>query len=309
MKSARMHEFGGPEVMSFDEIVQPLPKGDEVLIKVSAASINPVDSKIREGNYPVIDKTNLPYTLGCDISGRIVAMGEMVEDYAVDDEVFAYLDCKRGGGYSEFAIARVGELARVPTSVDAIRSVALGLAGITGWQGLFDHGELESGQRVLIHGGAGGIGHLAIQFAKARGAWVATTAAAEDSSFVLSLGADLAIDYQAERFEEKVGTVDLVFCLIPGETRLRSYSIIKQGGRLVSTLVVSAEEKAKAKGLRVISYTAEPNGSQLAEIAQLVDNGRVRVNVDKTFRLDQFAEAQNALETEHIQGKIVMTVG
>lgn len=307
MQAVRIHRFGGPEVMQLDQIEQPIPATDEVVIKVFAASINPVDAKMREGKYPVVTEKDFPYVLGRDVSGEIADAGQSVSSFLMGDEVFAFL-APDHGGYEEFVIAKSDEIATKPQSLDHVQAAAVPLAGITAWQGLFDHGKLEAGQRVLIHGGAGGVGHLAIQFAKARGAWVATTASAADRDFLNGLGADQIIDYKSERFETVVEPVDLVFDLVSGETQDRSFSIIKNGGALISTLTEPNRQRAEARGIRSGRYTAQPNGAQLQKIAELIDSGRVKVHVDRTYGLREAAAAQEALQEDHIRGKIVLKV-
>ncbi|MBB3565834.1 NADPH:quinone reductase-like Zn-dependent oxidoreductase [Rhizobium sp. BK512] len=307
MQAVRIHRFGGPEVIAIEEIDGPAPAANEVLIKVFAASVNPVDAKMREGKYPVVTERDLPYVLGRDVSGRIEAKGDDVFSVQVGDEVFAFLSPEHGG-YAEFVLARADEVAAKPRSLDAIAAAAVPLAGITAWQGLFDHGGLQPGQRVLIHGGAGGVGHFAIQFAKAKGAWVATTVSSDDTEFVRDLGADQVIDYKAEKFENRAEPVDLVFDLIGGETQERSFSVVKPGGALISTLQEPDKRKAKRLNIRVSRYTAQPSGAELQEIAALIDQGKVKVVVDATFGLRQVAEAQAALEEKHIRGKVVLKV-
>ncbi|MFP3547200.1 zinc-binding dehydrogenase [Rhizobium sp. SIMBA_035] len=307
MQAVRIHRFGGPEVMAVEEVDRPSPAANEVLIKVFAASVNPVDAKMREGKYPVVTEKDLPYVLGRDVSGEIAATGSEVASFLVGDEVFAFLSPEHGG-YEEYVLARVDEVAVKPQSLDAVGAAAVPLAGITAWQGLFDHGGLQSGQRVLIHGGAGGVGHFAIQFAKAKGAWVATTVSSSDRDFVTDLGADQVIDYKAEKFEEIVDPVDLVFALIGGETQERSFSVVKPGGALISTLQEPDKARAKKLKIRAGRYTAQPNGAQLQEIAALIDEGKVKVVVASTFKLRQAAEAQSALGEKHIRGKVVLTV-
>ena len=307
MQAVRIHRFGGPEVMAIEEIERPTPAADQVVIKVVAASVNPVDAKMREGKYPVVTEKDLPYVLGRDVSGEIAAVGADVTGVSIGEKVFVFLSPEHGG-YEEFVLARADEVAAQPQALDAIGAAAVPLAGITAWQGLFDHGTLRSGQRVLIHGGAGGVGHFAIQFAKAKGAWVATTVSSSDRDFVTDLGADQVIDYKTERFEDVVEPVDLVFDLIGGETQERSFSVVKPKGALISTLHEPDKAQAKALGIRVGRYTAQPNGGQLHEIAQLIDQGRVKVVVSSTFELRQAAEAQSALKEKHIRGKVVLTV-
>ena len=307
MQAVRIHRFGGPEVMAIEEIDRPSPSANEVLIKVFAASVNPVDAKMREGKYPAVTEKDLPYVLGRDVSGQIAAAGEDVSTFLIGDEVFAFLSPEKGG-YEEFVLARADEVAAKPKSLDAIGAAALPLAGITAWQGLFDHGALREGQRVLIHGGAGGVGHFAIQFAKAKGAWVATTVSAADKDFVSDLGADQVIDYKSEKFEDAIEPVDLVFDLIGGETQDRSFHVVKPGGALISTLQEPDKARAAERNIRVGRYTAQPNGAQLQEIAKLVDEGKVKVVIADTFELHEAAKAQAALKENHIRGKVVLKV-
>jgi NADPH:quinone reductase-like Zn-dependent oxidoreductase len=315
MKAVRIHSFGGPEVLQLDEVLRPQPQsGDEALIKVRAASINPVDWKIRKGGYPAVKQEDLPIVLGRDVSGEIVETasefratdGEGVA-FKVGDAVFAFLGMGRGG-YQEYVIGKSNELARKPASLNHIEAAAVPLAGITAWQGLFDHGGLAAGQRVLIHGGAGGVGHLAVQFAKAKGAWVATTVSGDDVAFARGLGVDVVIDYKAQRFEEVVEPVDMVFDLIGGETRDRSFAVVRPGGILVSTLGKPDETKAREHGVRVAGYMAQPNGRQLGEIGRLIDDGKVKVVVQAVYPLEKAADAQRRLEQEHTRGKIVLEV-
>jgi NADPH:quinone reductase-like Zn-dependent oxidoreductase len=305
MQAVRIHRFGGPDVIKIEAVEDPVPAADEVVIKVFAASVNPVDAKMREGKYSAVTAADLPYVLGRDICGEVAYVGEDVADLLKGDEVFAFLSTQHGG-YEEFALARSDEIARKPRSLDPVSAAAVPLAGLTAWQGLFDHGGLQSGQRVLIHGGAGGVGHFAIQFARAKGAWVATTVSDADRTFARDLGADQIVDYKNERFEDVVTPVDLVFDLIGGETQERSFAVVKPGGALISTLAEPDPQRAASQGIRVGRYTAQPNGAQLQDIASLIDAGKVKVTVDSTFGLHQAAEAQDALKNGHVRGKIVL---
>jgi NADPH:quinone reductase-like Zn-dependent oxidoreductase len=307
MQAVRIHRFGGLEVMALEEIDRPNPSANEVLIKVFAASVNPVDAKMREGKYPVVTEKDLPYVLGRDVSGQIAAAGDNVSTFLIGDDVFAFLSPEHGG-YEEFVLARVDEVAAKPKSLDQVGAAAVPLAGITAWQGLFDHGGLRQGQRVLIHGGAGGVGHFAIQFAKAKGAWVASTVSTSDKEFVSDLGADQVIDYKSEKFEDLVEPVDLVFDLIGGETQERSFSVVKSGGALISTLQEPDKARAADQNIRVGRYTAQPNGAQLQEIADLIDEGKVKVVVADIFELREVAEAQAALKDQHLRGKVVLKI-
>ncbi len=305
MKSVRIHSFGGPDVLAFDELPLPTPGEGEVLIKVHAASVNPVDWKIRDGSYPAASEDKLPMPLGRDVSGIVAAVGPGMEDVRSGDAVMAFLGRDRGG-YSEFVLARREEIAPKPRSLSHTEAAAVPLAAMTASQGLFRHGGLEPSQHVLIHGGAGGVGHFAIQLAKARGAWVATTVSARDVDFAHACGADKVIDYKATRFEDEVEPVDVVFDLISGETRQRSFSVLKPGGVLVSTLGTPDEDEASRRGVRVAGYMAEPDAAELAEIGRLIDEGKVRVAVQATYPFSQAAKAQDDQENGHSQGKVVL---
>jgi NADPH:quinone reductase-like Zn-dependent oxidoreductase len=307
MKAVRIHSFGGPEVLRVEEIERPEPKIDEILIRVEAASVNPVDWKMREGNYPAVQEEDLPYVLGRDVCGTIEKVGEGVAAFHPGDAVYAFLN-PRHGGYEQFVIARPEEIAPKPRLMNPVQAAAIPLVGITAWQGLFEHGGLQAGQRVLIHGGAGGVGHLAIQFAKAKGAWVATTVSSADLEFALSLGADKVIDYKKERFEESIQPVDVVFDLIAGETQDRSFGLVKKAGVLVSTLAQPDKNRAAELGIRAVRYTAQPNGAQLAEIGRLIEEGKVRVEVRRVYSLEQAPAAQEAIRNEHNRGKIVLRI-
>jgi NADPH:quinone reductase-like Zn-dependent oxidoreductase len=205
-------------------------------------------------------------------------------------------------------VLKPGEWASKPSSVSHIEAAAVPLAALTAWQGMVDHGGLKSGQRVLIHGGAGGVGHFAIQIAKAKGAWVATTCAKEDFDFVRGLGADQAIDYKHEKFEELLSDVDLVYDLISGETQERSFKVLKQGGALISTLQEPDKAKALAKNIKIAHYMAKPDADELTQIAALIEAGEIHPVVHATYRLADAARAEQALATEHVRGKIVLTV-
>jgi len=307
MKAVRIHAFGGPEVLVVDEIPVPMLSDGAVLVKVAAASVNPVDYKIRKGGYPKVPASALPITLGRDICGVVVDAADGV-NYLRGAKVYASLDWDVGG-YAEYALVPAAFCALQPASLTATLSAAVPLAGLTAWQGLFDHGGLTEGQRVLVHAGAGGVGHFAIQFAKARGAEVLATAGTANLDYVRSLGADVAIDHQTQRFEQLARDVDLVFDLVGGDTRERSWQVLKRGGILVSTVGQPDEAKAAALGVRAKAYMVHPSATQLFQIQSLIDAGKVRPTVSKTFALAAAGEAQRCLEAEHPRGKIVLVVG
>jgi NADPH:quinone reductase-like Zn-dependent oxidoreductase len=305
MKAVRMHDFGGPEVLTVDDVEAPRPGPGEVLIKVAAASVNPVDYKMREGAY--LKREQLPAILGRDVAGQIASCGEGVSDFQPGDEVFVMLDPGHGG-YAEFVTARAEVCANAPKGLSEVEAAAVPLAAMTAWQGLFDAGGLAAGQNVLIHGAAGGVGHFAVQFAKARGAKVFATCSDKDVAFVRELGADAVIDYQTQRFEDVARDIDVVFDLVNGETQDRSWAVVKDGGIIVSTLRAPAEDAAKRHHARGAHYSAHPDGRELRQIALLIEAGEVRPHIARTFALDEAAQAEEVLERDHVQGKIVLEV-
>lgn len=305
MKAVRIYSFGGPEVLQVEDVPRPEPGEGEVLIRVRAASVNPVDYKMRQGGYRRA-KIELPATLGRDVSGTVEAVGPGAGGVRVGEDVYAFLGA-RGGGYAEYAIARAGEVARKPARLDEVHAAAVPLAGETAWQALFDHGRLEPGERVLIHGAAGGVGHLAVQFAKVRGARVIATGRGGDAELLRTLGADEVIDADAERFEDRVRDIDLVIDLVGGEIQQRSWPVLKDGGRLVSTLAEPSPDEARAKRAKGVVFMAEPRAEQLAEMARLFDDGKVRVEVETVLPLAEARRAHERLERQLTRGKVVLT--
>ena len=308
MKAIRIHRFGGPEVLQLDEVDVGDPGPGEVRVRVAAASLNPVDYKMRQGEFPGLREVDLPVTLGRDLCGVIEAVGPNVAHVAPGEPVFAHIAFDRGA-YAEQVIVKVEEFAAKPETLTVIDAGSLPLATTTAWQGLFEHGELKAGERVLIHGASGGVGYLAVQFAKLQGAEVIATASADNLEWVKSLGADHVIDYKAGRFEDEVHDVDLVYDLVGGETRARSWSVLKAHGRLVNTTHdgdIAAE--AAAHHRRGTSYMAHPDSGQLAQVAQMADEGRLQVMVARAFPLQDAAAAHDYLQNGHPRGKVVLEV-
>jgi NADPH:quinone reductase-like Zn-dependent oxidoreductase len=307
IRKVRIHRFGGPEVLQIDSLEPSLPDASQVLVSVKAASINPVDFKIRNGQYPAVKEDRLPYALGRDVSGVVEKCGAQATRFKVGDEVFGIVGIG-GGGYAEKAVLDQKAITRKPRGIDHIHAGAIPLAGQTAWQGLFRHGGLKSGQSVLIHGGSGGVGHFAVQFAKAKGARVLTTVSSRNVPFARGLGADVVIDYKTQRFEEQARDLDMVFDLIDGETRERSWSLLKPGGVLVSTLTEPSQETAARYGVRALRYTVEADGGELEEIGELAASGKVKPHVQRTFRLEEASQAMAAVEHGEAVGKIVLNL-
>jgi NADPH:quinone reductase-like Zn-dependent oxidoreductase len=307
VRKVRIHRFGGPEVVQLDNVEPSLPDALQVLVSVQAASINPVDFKIRNGQYPAVKEDRLPYTLGRDVSGVIEKCGAQATQFRIGDAVLGIVGIG-GGGYAEKAVLDQWATALKPPAVDHVHAAAIPLAGLTAWQGLFRYGQLKGGQSVLIHGGSGGVGHLAIQFAKAKGARVLTTVSTANVAFARDLGADVVIDYKTQRFEDQARDLDMVFDLIGGETRERSWKLLKRGGALVSTLAEPSQETALQFGVRALRYTVEANGSELAEITDLVVSGKVKPHVGTTFPLEQAISAMAVVEHGGSAGKVVLSL-
>jgi NADPH:quinone reductase-like Zn-dependent oxidoreductase len=307
IRKVRIHRFGGPDVLHVDEVEPSLPDASQVLVRVVAAGVNPVDFKIRNGGYPAVKEDRLPYTLGRDVSGIVEKCGAQASRFKIGDEVFGIVGIG-GGGYAEKVVLNQQDIATKPAEVDHIHAAGIPLAGQTAWQGLFRHGGLKAGQSVLIHGGSGGVGHFAIQFAKAKGARVLTTVSTDSVEFARGLGADVVIDYKTQRFEEQARDLDLVFDLIGGDTRERSWTLLTRGGVLVSTLTEPSKETADRYGVRALRYTVEADGAELAEIAGLAASGKVKPHVSKIFPLQQAAQALAAVEHGGSRGKVVLSV-
>lgn len=304
-RMARFHRFGGPDVLHIEEVEVSMPDALQVLVSVKAAGVNPVDFKIRSGKYPAVKEDLLPYTPGRDVSGVVEKCGAQATRFAIGDEVVGIVGIA-GGGYAGKAVLDETATARKPPQIDHIHAAAIPLAGQTAWQGLFRYGQLRAGQSVLIHGGSGGVGHFAVQFAKAKGARVLTTVATENLEFARKLGADVVIDYKQQRFEEQAQDLDMVFDLIDGDTRERSWKLLKKGGVLVTTLSEPSQQTASQHGVRATRYTVEADGKELAEILSLVASGKVTPHVQKTYPLAEAVQALGSVEQGHSVGKIVL---
>ena len=308
MKVIRIHEFGGPEVLKYEDAPQPIPAADEVLIKVHASGVNPIDVKIRAGHAQGKFPVNFPLIPGWDVSGEIEEVGSEVLTFRIGDEVYSRPDPTRDGTYAEYVVVKASEVNAKPKSIDHDKAAAVPLAGLTAWQGLFTHGRLESGQKVLIHGASGGVGTYAVQFAKWKGAYVVGTASEGNIDFLYDLGADEVIDYKNEKFEEEVKDVDLVFDLIGGDTQKRSLKILKAGGKLITTVKPENQEEAKNKNIHLENFMAKSLPGDLQQIADLIDSGKIKPVISEIMPLEEAAEAQKKIEEGHIRGKIVLRV-
>jgi NADPH:quinone reductase-like Zn-dependent oxidoreductase len=303
IKAVRIHSFGGSDALCFEDVPSPMPAPNEVLVQVRAAGVNPLDWKAREGQCGPLP---MPRTLGYDFSGVVEALGPEVMDFAVGQPVFGHSDC--GGAFAELVAAPVSGLASKPASVDDIEAAATPLCALTAWQALFEVGNLQCGQRVLIHGGAGGVGMFAVQLALRRGAWVIATASSRNLPFLRRLGAHEVIDYTVPGLEKAVKGVDLVLDLVGGETQERSWKMLKTGGRLVSTVSTPSQAKALMCGVRAWKIQTRTRADGLNLMGELIANGEIKVMVDWVLPLFRAAEALEMSRLGHVRGKIVLTI-
>ncbi len=289
-------------MLAYEDVPRPQPAENEVLVRVKAVGVNPVDWKIREGS---LGPRSFPFITGVDFSGVIEGIGSATSMFRVGDEVFGRT---ASGSYAEFAVARVDQIAKKPSSITYIHAAALPVAAVTAWQALFDVGQLEANQTVFIHAATGGVGGFAVQFAKWKKAYVIGTASAENADFLEMLGADEVIDYRSEKFENETSNVDLVLDTIGGETQARSWGMLKRGGMLVSIVQPPSEETAAAHGVRCMFWVSEAKNDELVQIADLVADGKVKVYVEKTLPLSEARQAQELSQGGHTRGKIVLVV-
>jgi len=312
-ENAKMHAiviraYGGPEVMKLEEVARPEPAEDEVLIRVVAASINPVDVAIREG-YLAKLVGGFPLILGMDAAGTVEKVANKVIKYKVGDPVFAFFTLKGEGGYAEFVTAKEDELAPKPGTVSFAQAAGAGAAGATAWEALIDIANLRSGQTVLIHGGSGGVGHLAIQIAKARGAKVFATASTGNQEFLRQMGADVAIDYTRTKFEDVAKDVDVVLDTVGRDTLERSYGVVKKGGMIVSIVDEPKPAALEAHGIRGVTLHCTPKAGVLEELSKLIEAKKLTPVVSQTFPMARVVQAQNQIATGHTRGKIVLNIG
>ena len=318
MKAVRYHSYGGPEVLVYEDAPRPEPEADELLIRVHATSVNPADWQIRSGKRFLLEK---PFSLtpGFDVSGVVVAAGDSVTDFVTGDEVYGMLGLKNSGAYAEYVTCPAAGAARKPRSLTHIEAAALPVAGLTAWQALFDAGGLSEGETVLIHAAAGGVGHLAVQMAKWKGARVIGTASARNTVFLREIGCDKIIDYTKTRFEDIVRDVDVVLDSVvrdaqaqidtaARDTLQRSFTVLKKDGILISICDTPSTEAAAAHGVRAVHILAKNSGTQLAQIAGLVDNGYLRPFISAVLPLEEARRSHELSQSGHTRGKIVLQV-
>ncbi|HEX8280835.1 MAG TPA: NADP-dependent oxidoreductase [Chthoniobacterales bacterium] len=308
MSAIVVRAFGGPEVLTYEAAPRPVPADDEILIRVIAAGVNPVDAKIRTGMFARMIGTKLPMIPGMDVSGIVAKTGANVTKFKEGDPVYACLSLERQGAYAQYAVAKENEASPKPKGITHEAAASMPVAAASAWQALVEIAKLSSGQTVLIHGGSGGVGSFAIQIAKARGAKVIATASAGNQQFLKELGADQTIDYNATKFEDVVKNVDVVLDSVAGETLKRSYGVVKKGGIIVSLLEPPDKAELDARGIRGTAFLVSPNTGLLGELTELVEAKKLKAVVTKVFPLAEAAKAHEAIETGHTRGKIVLRV-
>jgi NADPH:quinone reductase-like Zn-dependent oxidoreductase len=308
MNAIQIQQFGGPEVLEVQQIPVPIPAEDEILIRVHAAAINPVDTSIRSGRASGLSGATLPYVPGFDVSGVVIQTGSSNSPFNIDDEVFAMLSLRRGGGYGEYAIVKNSEAALKPESISHDEAASVPLVALTAWQALFDTANLQAGQTVLIHAGAGGVGSVAVQLAKWRGARIIATASEYNHDFLREIGVDVPVDYRTQRFEDFADEVDVVLDPIGGDTQDRSIDLLKEGGSLVSIVGLTAKGRNPPANVNVSSILVDAHGDQLQQIADLIAAGHLDPVVSYRFPLEDAPSSHEQSETRRTRGKIILSL-
>ncbi len=306
MKAAQISDYGHVDVVKVVDIDKPVAKAGQVLVEVHASSMNPFDTIVREGYMKAMIPLNFPATLGGDIAGVVAEVGSGVTGFVVGDEVFGGANVVAGatGAFAEFAATASSQLAPKPKSVDFVEAAASVLVGLSAYQAIYDHINLTAGQKILIHGGSGGIGSVAVQLAKHIGAHVATTATGRGLDYVKDLGADQIIDYKTAKFEETLKDYDAVFDMVGGEVCTKSFTVLKNGGVLVSMAGQPDVALAEKYNVTAVALMTSTTNEGLSKLAELIDNGVVKVNVDKIFDLSHIDEAFTTREAGGVLGKV-----
>jgi alcohol dehydrogenase len=315
MKSIQIKRYGNSDVVEVNDTASvPTVSTGKILVNVKASGVNPVDWKIREGYFQQMTPLQFPSTLGMDFSGIVKQIGDEDDkssDFKEGDEVYGQASVFSGGSgaFAELALANKDSITRKPKTLNHLEAAALPLVGVSAWQALVEKIGLSKDQKILIHGGAGGIGSIAIQLAKHLGAYVATTVSKNDKEFVQRLGADQVIDYKTEDFEDILHDYDAVFDTVGGDTYKRSFKVLKKGsGIIVSMLEQPNSELMNQYGIKAVFLFSQVNRQRLAKLAQWVDQNNIKVNVEKTFSLDEASKALDYQKDVHPRGKVVLTV-
>jgi len=305
IQSIRVHQYGGPEQLKLEQVQRPTPKEGEVLVRVHAAGVNPVDWKIRRGDFQNFWPRELPYVPGADIAGIVEEVGPGVTAFQPGQAVFGQ---SANGAYTEYAIASIETLAAKPEKISFDEAATIPIGATTAWQGIFDNGKLQPGQTVLIQGAAGGVGLFAVQFAHWKGAHVIGTTSGKHVDAIRQLGADKVINYEDTPIESAIEKVDLVLDTVGGTTLAQSYQLVKRGGHLVTIAGAPDEAKAKELGIHVASFSATVSSQLLQQFAQLIEEGRVRVIIERTYPLSAAVQSHEHSQSGHGLGRIVLHI-
>lgn len=308
MKAVRMHRYGGAEVVVIEHVEVPEPGPGEVLVAGHMAGVNPIDWKIREGHMSHVLPLALPYTFGCELEGTVASVGEGVTGFAPGDRVYGFPNLLRAGTYAEYTLMNASEIAHVPETLPKGEAATLPVAVMTAQDGLMLHGQLLAGERVLILGGAGGVGSAAVQLATALGAEVFATTSARNEDWVRSLGAE-TIDYVTQRPAEVLDSVDLVFDTVGGDSALDALGTLKLGGRFVSSnFMMPPKDALESLQARAAVYGIAPSGERLLEINKLVDAGNLRMRIDSVFPMHAASDALESSRSGRTRGKLLLEI-
>lgn len=309
MKAIIVNNYSGPEVLQYRDAEIPTVQSDEILIQVCYAGVSPFDAHVRAGGFQNSPDYSLPIILGWEVSGIVAAVGEKVKRFKVEDAIFAHPSVYRnGGGYAEFVCVKESEAALKPPEVSYVQAAAVAMNALTAWQALFDAARLTQGQTVLIHAAAGGVGHLAVQLARWKGAKVIAVASTRNRQFLMKLGVDQFIDYTRERFEEHTQEVDVVLDTLGGEVLTRSFSITKKNGVVVSLVDFNQIKNASSFGIKGVNVIVESNAEQLVQIAELMVTGKLEAHIAQVFSLNEVSEAHRLIDSGHVRGKICLKI-
>lgn len=309
MKAIRFHEYGGPEVLVLEDALVPNVGPGQVLVKVHAAAVNPADFKFRGGWFKDHVPLPLPFIPGADFSGTVESVGPLVTRFKPGDAVFGMRDVQVGGSYAEYVAVDGDALAHKPSNLSHYEAAAVPLAALTAWSALFDHAHIEAGQSILIHAAAGGVGSFAVQLAKSVGARVIATASGDNIEVVRALGADEVIDYRSTDFTRVVSNIDAVLDAFGGESQRKSFGVLRKGGVLVTLQPPGVDESmARLHGIRAALVEVSAYGARTAELASLLQGGRLKVLIDQVFPLAEAGLAHARSETGHARGKLVIAI-
>lgn len=308
MKAIVLEQYGSAELLHYKEVNKPEIEANDLLIEIKAASVNPIDWKIREGYLTRAIQYESPVILGWDAAGIVKDIGPGVTKFSIGDEVFTSPDLRRKGTYAEYVAVNENEVAMKPSNLSFEEAASIPLVGLTAWTGLIDTANMKASDRVLIQAGAGGVGTFAIQLAKSMGCWVAATCSGKNVEFLKELGVDQVINYEVEKFEDVLDPVDIVLETMDGEIQNRSFQVMKKGGHLISTNGPPNMLLAKQYEVKAQAITRSTDGNKLAKISELLENKEILPVVGKVLNLSEIQEAHNLIQTGHTRGKIVLKV-